>query len=264
MQEKGIVVLSFDDGREDLVYNIVPLLVDYGIPATFNITTGYIDGTIREENKFCENRAAMLSDLIKISNNNLFEFAAHGDQHLNTYEDICTSLQKLREWGLVNERYGFASPCHGMDSLKARGINEIIQRLGLSYIRIGTQLNRSLFARIDRRLSLITNNKSRFKSIYSKCLNNPSVRIFKCIPYNKRINNNMLFEMIQEAEKTKTVLVLLFHSVLKINEQMYQNVENIDYSQFKKLCDYLSREREVEKIHITTNIQAVIEIDDRF
>ena len=41
--------LSFDDGRRDSFEVGYPILKKYGIPATFNITTGYVLGNRMED-----------------------------------------------------------------------------------------------------------------------------------------------------------------------------------------------------------------------
>lgn len=49
-----IVSLSFDDGRYDNYTNVLPILRKYDIPATFNITTAYIDKRIESAELCCD------------------------------------------------------------------------------------------------------------------------------------------------------------------------------------------------------------------
>ena len=44
--EKAIIAFSFDDGRLDNYTNAYPILKKHHLPATFNITSGYIKGNI--------------------------------------------------------------------------------------------------------------------------------------------------------------------------------------------------------------------------
>lgn len=40
----GALAISFDDGYRDNVFNALPVLKHYGLPATFFVTSGYLDG----------------------------------------------------------------------------------------------------------------------------------------------------------------------------------------------------------------------------
>ena len=126
---KSYIGLSFDDGRIDNFTNVLPVLEKLGIPATFNITTGYIDGTLRQENKFCENPPMTIENIIRIADSGIFEIAAHGDQHLNDKKDILLSIEKLHRWGLKFNKIGFASPHHrltGRNSISYGGTGTVI------------------------------------------------------------------------------------------------------------------------------------------
>lgn len=244
MKEKGSVVLSFDDGREDLFRNVIPLLKKYNVPATFNITTGYVDGTLKEENYFCKNKPITLGQLQEIKKEPLFEIAAHGDQHLNTKEDIEKSISKLEQWGVIERNCGFASPCHGLDILSYKQIEELRVTLGLSYIRIGTKLSRRLISRIIRRLVLMLSFSTLFQWMYKRCFNRFGERIYKCIPYNKRMNLSNIEDTVLRACNLNMVVVILFHSILKAEDDYYDNIENIDYNQFEQFCSFLNEKRQ--------------------
>ena len=256
--KKGMVVLSFDDGRKDLIHNVIPMLEEMNIPATLNITTGFIDGTLREECRFCSNSHISICDLKKI-NNNLFEIAAHGDQHLNTLSDIIISLNKLREWGVVENKVGFASPCHGLDGVSNEEITGILRKGGLKYIRIGTRLPRTIIGSFVRQMISRMNCKTGFKKIYSSTLNDVETNgnIFTCIPYNKNISNDLLKEMVYSAESVNKIVIFLFHSVLKKNESYYRNKENMDYDKFRDFCSFLCSERKSGRILIKKNIECL-------
>ena len=46
--DKAYISFSFDDGRIDNYTKAYPILKKHNLPATFNITTGYIEGKIRK------------------------------------------------------------------------------------------------------------------------------------------------------------------------------------------------------------------------
>lgn len=258
MNWKAIVVLSFDDGRKDLIKNVVPVLKEMSIPATFNITTGFVDGTLKSENRFCKNSSVDISDLQKLDRN-LFEIAAHGDQHDNSLSDITVSVDKLRKWGLIENEVGFASPCHGLDEADDEEINNIAEKVGLRYVRVGTRFKRNLLSKISRGIACRLNCKLWFRKIYCQTLNdlNNGNKIFTCIPYNKNMSNKMLSEMVYSAEVSNKTVIFLFHSVLKDTDELYKDIENMDYLQFRFFCDYLREEREKGRIMIKKNIECV-------
>lgn len=104
-----IISLSFDDGREDNFKIAYPLLKRYGLPATFFVTTGFIDGTLVSDD-FGIGRKAMSIANLKVMQDGGMEIASHGDRHITETADFRLSLQKLRAWGLSGESVGFSVP----------------------------------------------------------------------------------------------------------------------------------------------------------
>lgn len=110
---KTLISLSFDDGRVDNYTVAVPILKEYGLPATFNITTGYV--VDREKNGSPTDVAPMTVDMVReIFHDRRFEIAGHGYQHRNTYEDIKKGIEELKKLlgvdMLTDDGDGFASP----------------------------------------------------------------------------------------------------------------------------------------------------------
>ena len=259
MSKCSVIVLSFDDGRVDLIQNVIPILEKYNLPATFNITTGYIDVSLMKRNKFCENAAISLEDLKSIKQKSLFEIAIHGDQHLNTEEDILQAIKKMQEWGIIGtEKFGFASPCHGLDLMSDENIESLRLKMGLEYIRIGTKQSRNIFAKILRRLALMIKKPALFRIVYRECLNPRGSRVFKCLPYNKRISLNKLEDLIKISCFSGETVVYLFHSILKKGEHFYDCIENMDYNEFEKFCIFLDRKRQEGAIIVQTNLNATL------
>lgn len=96
--QKGLVCLSFDDGRYDNVSAFRKYLFPNQIPVTLNVTTGYVDGSCPKEFRPSARKAMTVQDVVSLSESSLVEIAAHGDRHLNTDEDIDQGRQKLLEW----------------------------------------------------------------------------------------------------------------------------------------------------------------------
>ena len=85
-KEKGSVCLSFDDGRGDNRYIAEKILLPMNIPATFNITTGYVDGSCGPADRPSIKKPMTIDDVRWIAEHNIFEIAMHGDEHKNTLE----------------------------------------------------------------------------------------------------------------------------------------------------------------------------------
>ncbi|MBO6214041.1 MAG: polysaccharide deacetylase family protein, partial [Lachnospiraceae bacterium] len=92
------LVYSFDDGRADNMRVFDEILKPRSVPATINIATAYVDGSISPENRPCPNEAMGVDDVKRLAQSPLIELAGHGDQHLNTPEDLKKGLEKLRGW----------------------------------------------------------------------------------------------------------------------------------------------------------------------
>ena len=97
------VVLSFDDGRRDNFRVAMEELVKRKLPATFNITSGYIEKTI-ELDELCPNEPMTVEEVVELSKNSNFEIAGHGYAHLNTIEDWEKGIHVLKKW-LGNEYF---------------------------------------------------------------------------------------------------------------------------------------------------------------
>lgn len=113
-----LISLSFDDGRLDNYTTALPILRKYGLPATFNITTGYVKD--REKYGAPTDVAPMTMDMVcEIFNDDNYEIAGHGMRHKNDKEDIMDGLTNLKSLlgaeSLTPQGDGFASPGTGLE-----------------------------------------------------------------------------------------------------------------------------------------------------
>lgn len=94
--EKGYVSFSFDDGRIDNYTIAYPILKHYQLPATFNITTGYVEGKFQKGPLTYADpmNMQMVDELYRDS---LMEIAGHGYWHRNTIEDILKGVSELKK-----------------------------------------------------------------------------------------------------------------------------------------------------------------------
>ena len=115
--QKCLVSLSFDDGRIDNYTMAYPILKKIDLPATFNITMGYVTGKLTPGNP--TDVKQMNVDMVReLFSNNKFEIAGHGWAHQNDITDIEKGITELKSLLGVNTltRFGdgFASPGTGL------------------------------------------------------------------------------------------------------------------------------------------------------
>ena len=106
---KTKIVFSFDDARGD-TYKAVHIAQKYGIKTTVNVTTAYVDGTIKDENRPSPLEPMTIEQIRELSHNSYVELAGHSDNHINEFNDILRGRDKLKMF--INEKaaVGFASP----------------------------------------------------------------------------------------------------------------------------------------------------------
>ena len=107
------VMITFDDGLEDVYYNAVPILKKYKIPAVFFISTGLVGNKFIREEFNCMN----WEQIKEIDSNKLFEIGSHAVTHKKLNH---LSIQEMKEEifeskNLLTEKLGhqiraFASP----------------------------------------------------------------------------------------------------------------------------------------------------------
>lgn len=95
--QKCLVSLSFDDGRIDNYTMAYPILKKIDLPATFNITMGYVTGKLTPGNP--TDVKQMNVDMVReLFSNNKFEIAGHGWAHQNDITDIERASQNSNHY----------------------------------------------------------------------------------------------------------------------------------------------------------------------
>ena len=89
---KCYISLSFDDGRDDNYIVALPILEKYDMKATFNIATGYIDGSLKN---MPSPRPAMTCEQIETLRDKGHELAGHGHMHRNDVADILLGISNM-------------------------------------------------------------------------------------------------------------------------------------------------------------------------
>ena len=270
MGRKTTICFSFDDGRADNISLAKDYLVSNRIPATFNITTGYIDGTAEKGEKPSDKPAMSVDDVRYLYNNPLFEIALHGDKHKNTPEDVERGRKKLVKWlNLADDcALGFASPSSFLCMNNMGQYSEYLGSDIIKYVRIGDnrETNSALFTqmmnnaikkgrligKILNRLSdtffyqkyvaIHTCKKSMLKSIDSKVLYSYTVY--------RGTSPKVIISLIKYAMRHGLSLILMMHSV--DNNDLDYNIYTYRRSDFEYIAKWLCQQRNSHRVKIAT------------
>lgn len=255
------VVLSFDDGRKDNYIAATDILQKKRLPATFNITPGYIEKAIPLDD-LCPNEPMSVEEVVNISKVAYFEIAGHGYAHLNTLEDWERGIQKLKDWlpsGYFEHGYGIASP-HSVvtDEWIADNIGAL-QKYDIRYIRTGLENQSAISQRLISKIARMTGSRVLTYAPIKKSV--LPIEKNKILCYSMQVLNSHTYEQIKYIiDKTiqkKGDIILMLHSILKKGEGYYDDLYSWDYDKFAKLCEYLCEMRSKGIIDVKRNIDIV-------
>lgn len=251
------VVFSFDDGRKDNIDVVYPILKKYGIKATFNIATGFIDGTIPRKDIPCDMRAMSVDDLVLLYREG-HEIASHSNNHTNNLHDIEIGLKKLRGWLNMNDNdiLGYASPHSLMTIEEAINTKKWFLKQGISYVRLGLYED-NIVKKIARKVAMNFHSKSMFLYAFNDSVSYEKENIYSSVPITRKTTVEQILYYIMMRRKFKKNCILMFHSVKNPNEQLYNDAWTWDACKFDKLCNQISKMQEKKQINICTNSQLV-------
>ncbi len=247
--EKGIVVISIDDGNSDDFRLYENVLLKYRLPATFNIVSSAIGG-----------EKSLTKDQLRILyNHSSMEIAAHGYTHKNDDEDVIKGVEDLCDWlGITEKLIGFASPGSRMKNEFIEQNQDHLRNLGLLYVRTGgnSKANKR-HLEIQNELKaegvsdyIIRNIPQLTYSFNSLCVNSAVV-------YNDTAPDD-LKRLVDIAAEEKACIVFMFHRTKKKGESEYDNLWSYDYNMFEEFAKYLDEKRENGMIDVLTNKQAFL------
>lgn len=243
IMRKPVINLSFDDGRKDNYDIAFPILKKYGLTATFNISTAYVDGTINSKDSPCINPAMTVDEVIKL-NNCGFEIACHGDCHKNDWNDVVSGLSKLRIWLGWDENYkpGFASPESNLSSDEIKKKKDKFGNL-FAYMRIASYSKESMAIRIIRKIAHISHSKN----LYSRAFvdNIGGIKdgfIAVSVPIINQATIDQVIAIVKYAIKAKRDVILMFHSIVPRDDIYASDMWSWEAGKFDKLCHWLKEE----------------------
>jgi hypothetical protein len=262
MKDKCLIGFSFDDGRIDNYTIVRPILKEFKLPATFNVTTGYIRG---DKTNRPTDVAPMNENMIKeLYNDGLFEIAGHGYHHENSIDDILKGISELKKiqgtTSLTKYGNGFASPGTGLARPvwnELRSHNIVYARLSLTYKR------HAMFKAYCRKASRILHLPLLYRLAYEDTLMSETQDgILYSIPVLSSIKLRELRAIIKYAVKKRQCLVLMFHSIVPDMGGVHDNWD-FEVSKFRELCNYLCTLQEKGVLAVKTSMDIYNYLKDK-
>lgn len=202
MRKKAIVTFSFDDARQDS-YRAIMIARKYGIQATLNVTTGYVDGSVGKKDHPTHLTAMTIEQICELNEKGT-EIACHGDKHNNEIGNVTKGKNKLIKWLNLNENdtLGFASP-HSKLVITSEVIN-CLKENSINYLRVGPYIKKvPIRVKIFRKLARITRLNIFFVWAYDDTLLDTVVDNFivRSIPVLRDNTYEQLKAIIEKAKK---------------------------------------------------------------
>ncbi len=255
---KPLISLSFDDGRMDN-YNIVyPILKKYNLPATFNITTGYILGKIKT-GSLCPEDPMTIEMIREIFADSQMEIAGHGYYHLNTFDDIKTGITELCKLlgvaSLSCSGNGFASPGTALNIDNYLSKENKFATAGIKYVRLSLRYqNLPKFKTLMRKLARVVKHPAfLYRIAYQDTLmNSISNNLIYSVPVLADVTLAQIKSLIFYALRHGKSCVLMLHSIVP-DGQIRDNLD-FEVSKFERLCSFLSEYRNAGKLDVVTTM----------
>ena len=253
----GIFGLSFDDGRMDNYQVAYPILRQYSLPATFNITTSYIE---RKPTKwpFTSTRAMTMDMVRELHADPLMEIASHGYWHNNEVENLlegirtlCTHLgvKSLHKHGNGIALTGDRSCTFDMEASR-----EQLQHADVQYVRRSIRLLthptlRTLARKVNRSVALSPLMRYAFGDTLMTTADNMTLY---SIPVVATMPTRVLKTMADLAAERDAACILMLHSVVKDGEM--RDLYSLEEKKLTALCEYLCHLRDNVKIEVATTM----------
>lgn len=258
--QQALIGLSFDDGRADAFLYGYPILKKYKLPATFNITTGFIKGEYRDfVNDWVR---AMTVDMVKeLFADPAVEIAGHGYKHQNDINDIQQGIDELCKIlgtdNLCKDTNGFASPGSGLTPEVFQQMRHARNAHPISYVRMSLRYqSNKLLKTISRKISRIIPAPFFYRYAYQDTLMDAVPNgVLYSIPVLSSVTVNQLKAILSEAIKTKKTCILMFHSIVEKGNAR----DNWEYEvdKFDALCHFLKDKQDEGLLRVETSLNIV-------
>ena len=254
--KKGYVSFSFDDGRIDNYHVAYPILKKYNLPATFNITTGFVEGKFKKGVlTLAEPMDLQMVD--KLYHDTLMEIAGHGYWHKNTIEDILKGVYELKNHlmhpGGIS---GFASPGTALDLNYYHEHQMEFNENGIEYVRLSLRyLSSPRLKTFIRKASRVFSIPFLYRLAYEDTLmDSVEDGILYSVPVLSSVSFAQLKALLDCSVKKKKVCILMFHSI--VEDGHIRDNWDFEKSKFDKLCHYLSEASKAGLLNVVTSREA--------
>ena len=258
--QQALIGLCFDDGRADAFLYGYPVLKKYQLPATFNITTGFIKGMCQDfVNDWVK---PMTIDMVKeLYADPEVEIAGHGYMHQNDISDIQKGIDELCKIlgtdNLCKDTNGFASPGSGLTPEVFQQARHSSNAHPISYARMSLRnQSHKMLKTISRKISRIIPTPFFYRYAYQDTLMDTAPNgVLYSIPVLSSVTVNQLKAILSKAIKTKKACILMFHSIVeKGNAQ-----DNWEYevNKFDALCRILKDKQDKGLLRVAKSLNIV-------
>jgi len=252
-----LVALSFDDGRIDNYTIALEVLNRYDLPATFNLTTGYIKGEF-QKGRLTYAEPLTLEMVKELFASRKYEIAGHGYWHKNTKEDILQGICELCEILGTDTLYhggnGFASPGTDLDLKYYEKIKRELAEHNVRYVRLSLRyISKRKLKVLARKASRLLHIPALYAYAYTDTLMSDARNgLIYSVPVLAPISVAELKALICKAAKQKKACVLMFHSIIDTKEVR----DNWDYptQKFEQICGFLDEMRRKNLINVVTSM----------
>ncbi len=250
------VCLSFDDGRIDSYSIAFALLSQCGLKASFHITTGFIDGTFKQECFGLGRKPVTIDNLLEMNGAGM-DISSHGNSHIMEKSDYYSSVEKLKKWGIDKDKYGFSVPNSRYNKKELDSfLNETKDTL--KYVRVGrspkckTFLNKIMFFLYRHfhwywcfnyfNKNNVIHTFDRFKIV--------------SLVVKKQTRFKDLSRFINSHKNDNCFLVIMLHSIVERPSNDWEWCRN----SFSELCSFLHSD--IENIKVATLEEVVDGLDE--
>ena len=256
--KKAYISFSFDDGRIDNYTIAYPILKKHQLPATFNITTGFVEGKF--EKGALTYADPMTVDMVKgIYQDSTMEIAGHGYWHKNTFEDILQGKKELERHLEINDKSiisGFASPGTGLNRNYYFAHKDELTSEGIQYVRLSLRyLSHPQIKTFIRKVSRVLPFPFLYKWAYLDTLmDSIEDDLIYSVPVLSSISISQLRSLIKGAIRRKKICVLMFHSIVEDGD--IRDHWDYERSKFEELCRYLAEAQQKGLLEVVTSKKA--------
>lgn len=256
------IALSFDDGRRDNYIAFKEILEPLHIPATFNITSGYVNRDISDADAPGPHEAMTLAELREMGQSDLVEIAGHGYTHDNNVDNLIKGVNWLRENGICqSNEIGLASPHSQFDLSTLEQSKSKLLDNNIIYLRISNDYAKITKTQIwMRRLNKLlhmpsiyyyTNKDSIMEQANSFLLY--SIPVLKIHTYTEVAG--FIDRLIKQ--NSEIYCILMFHSILKKGCPFYDDLFSWSTHDFERLCNQMKTLEAKQSCSIVKTIELI-------